>query len=641
MNRKKVQEEIGELIKLLFKEKEEDLRQYKQRMQNTSFEERRKNGVCWYPVWIEKSSYSSAERLMVRVSRKPEHRDPHLFQPGKLVSFFSNGHDNSEDSEAVNGVVNMVRDHEMLITLHADDQPDWIYDGKLGVQLLFDENSYREMEKGLSQLLKAENDRVDELKQIILGEQEPLFKPKSPINLPELNPSQNEALNQALSANDVAIVHGPPGTGKTTTLIHTMVQVLKTETQILVCAPSNAAVDLIAEKLGEENIDVIRIGHPARVTKEILANTLDAKITRHTQYKELKSLKKSAEEYKKLGHKYKRNFGPEEREQRRLLLTEAKRFRAEANVLAGYIRNDILDKTRVIATTLVGANNPALQGKHFSTVFIDEAAQGLEPACWLPILKADKVVFAGDHHQLPPTIKSLEAAQSGLEVTLFEKAIQRNRADVMLREQYRMNELIMNFPSQQFYKGELIANENVKNWSMLPEDLPVEFIDTAGTGFFEHSNPESKSSMNREEMNLLFKHLNSYLESLQALKMIDSVQNIGIISPYKAQVSLMQEMYGNSFEKDIQQKIAINTIDSFQGQERDIIYISLVRSNEKGAIGFLQDTRRMNVAMTRARKKLVVLGDSATIGNHPFYNSFLDYVNEIGAYRSAFELIYS
>ena len=283
-----------------------------------------------------------------------------------------------------------------------------------------------------------------------------------------------------------------------------------------------------------------------------------------------------------------------------------------------------------------------IKGKEFTSVFIDEAAQGLEPATWLPIIKSKRVILAGDHCQLPPTIKSFEAAKDSLEVTLFEKAISRNDADVILAEQYRMNEKIMNFSNTHFYKGKLIANTEVADWLVFPEDLPVEFIDTAGCGFFEETHPENKSSFNQEEMELLFKHYTKYIEDLEVLQIADQLNNIGIISPYKAQVSLMQEIFlqRKPVSEEIMKLTAINTIDSFQGQERDVVYISLVRSNEKGEIGFLSDTRRMNVAITRARKKLVIIGDSATIGNHPFYNELINYVNEIGAYRSAFELLY-
>ena len=295
----------------------------------------------------------------------------------------------------------------------------------------------------------------------------------------------------------------------------------------------------------------------------------------------------------------------------------------------------------MIASTLVGANNYNLKGMHFHSVFIDEAAQALEPACWIPILKSDRVIFAGDHFQLPPTIKSFDAAVNGLEITLFEKAIKRNKADVMLKEQYRMNENIMNFSNRYFYKDQLQANEQVKYWRIFGDDHPLEFIDTAGTGYFEQIEQETKSSFNKEEANLVFKHLEDYFQLVELHGGQELISNIGIISPYKAQVSLLQDLFDEKYANasEIINKTAINTVDSFQGQERDIIYISMVRSNEKGEIGFLTDTRRMNVAMTRAKKKLVIIGDSATIGNHPFYEKFLDYINEIGAYRSAFEMI--
>ncbi|HEX3008040.1 MAG TPA: AAA domain-containing protein, partial [Bacteroidales bacterium] len=303
--------------------------------------------------------------------------------------------------------------------------------------------------------------------------------------------------------------------------------------------------------------------------------------------------------------------------------------------------NDIISKAKVIACTLVGANSYVLKGKRYRTVFIDEAAQALEPACWIPIIKAERVVFAGDHCQLPPTIKSFEASRSGLANTLFEKAIKRNKADVMLMEQYRMNNEIMTFPSRHFYNNQLKANKAVAEGKIFSEDLPVEFIDTAGSGFFEQTDEETRSIYNQEEANLLIQHFTQYTSQLEALNITQQVRDVGIISPYKAQVSLLQDSLNGAtiFPDHITENLNINTVDSFQGQERDIIYISLVRSNEKGEIGFLSDTRRMNVAMTRARKKLVIIGDSAAIGQHPFYDKLLDYINEIGAYRSAFEFM--
>lgn len=642
MDQRNIREELKKLRALLKLEKKEDLDQYKIKMAGTSYIEQRKQGVCWYPVKLEKSRFDTGERLLVKVSRSTEHKETHLFQSGKLVSLFSNAGTNKEDNETVSAVVNYVREHEMLITLNAFDFPDWIHDGKLGIQLMFDENSYREMEKTIHYLIETEEKRINILLHKILGEQEAEFSNEKFEPLPGLNASQNEALQKVLNAKDLAIIHGPPGTGKTTTMVEAILQTLERESQVLVCAPSNAAADLLVEKLSERGIYVLRIGHPARVTEEILNTTMDARIAHHPNFRDLKLMRRQIEEYQKMGRKYKRNFGPAEREQRKLLLSEAARLKEEADQLSFYISRDIISKARVIASTLVGANNPSIAGLRYQTVFIDEAAQALEPASWIPITKASRVIFAGDHHQLPPTIKSREAALQGLEITLFEKAIQRNSADVMLREQYRMNTLIMNFSGKEFYHNQLIANKNVATWKIFEGDLPMEFIDTAGCGFFEETDRETLSSFNPEEADFLIKHLQLYLTELELMNKIAEISGIGIISPYKAQTSLISGTIekNKDFNPEILEKLSVNTVDSFQGQERDVVYISLVRSNENGTIGFLSDTRRMNVAMTRARKKLVIIGDSATICNHPFYAKLFDYVNDNHCYRSAFEILY-
>lgn len=634
---KDIQEELKNLLILLKKEKDADLQQYRQKMAGTSLKERRKQGVCWYPIQLEKTKYDAGERLIVKISRPSEHTDAHLFQSGKLISLFSAAGGQGDYDDAVNGVVNNVTKTHMHITMNVDELPAWLHHGQLGVQLLFDENAYREMERTLTSLLNTKEDRITAFKKILLGDQAAQFTNHETIRDLGLNDSQNAALHQIHNAQDVAIIHGPPGTGKTTTVVQAILETLKSEDQVLVCAPSNAAVDLLAEKLGEQKVEVLRIGHPARVTEEILSKTLDAKIANHKDFKDLKAMRKQSEEYFAMAGKFKRSFGHAEKKQRKALRDEARALKAQAEHLNYYIVNDIISKSQVIACTLVGANNQMLKGMSFETVFIDEAAQALEPASWIPILKSNRVVFAGDHCQLPPTIKSFEAAKAGLEVTLFEKAIQRNRADTMLQEQYRMHEDIMNFSSRLFYKDQLIANEMVKNWKVYAEDQTVEFIDTAGCGYFEQIDPETRSSFNKEEADLLFRHLNNYLMSLDAMEKNDELTSVGIISPYKAQVVNMQELLAEmELDEATAKKIAVNTIDSFQGQERDVIYISLVRSNENGEIGFLSDTRRMNVALTRARKKLVVIGDSATIGQHPFYEKFLDYINEVDAYHSAF-----
>lgn len=633
-----IEEELKSLRLLLKQEKEEELAQYNFKLSSTSLVERRKQGLCWYPVRIEKTSFDSGERLLVRISRPKKHQDSHQFQSGKPVRLFSNAANNHEE-DSVHGVVNFVKDLEMLITLNSDELPDWIYRGYLGVHLLFDEISYREMENALGYLLNTKDTRINQLKNILLGDSDAKFVQEKIIKTDTLNQSQNKALNLIANAQDVAIIHGPPGTGKTTTLVEAIAEVLKDEEQVLVCAPSNTAVDLLVEKLSEKQIEVLRIGNPARVTEEFLEKTLDTRIAHHMYYKELRTIRKKAEEFRNMAQKYKRNFGYEERQQRKLLYAEADKLRDEAEQLEFFISNDIISRARVIACTLVGSNSYALKGKRYKTVFIDEAAQALEPASWIPIIKAERVIFAGDHCQLPPTIKSHKAAVAGLNITLFEKAIKRNKADVMLTEQYRMNSQIMTFSSRMFYNGQLLANPAVANHKVFPDDLPVEFIDTAGCGFFEQEDSETHSISNQEEAVLLAKHFTRYVTLVDNSGFLENISDTGIISPYKAQVTLLQEaLAGNDLlPAYISGNLSINTVDSFQGQERDIIYISLARSNEKGEIGFLSDTRRMNVAMTRARKKLVIVGDSSTICTDPFYDRLLDYVNEIGGYRSAFE----
>ncbi len=632
-----INKELNKVAELLLLEKEEDLKQYKLKMANTSISERRKEGICWYPVNIERTKYSSGERLLVIIKRPENHKESHIFQSGKLVSIFSNAGNNSEIKNTVSGVINTVKKQEMVITLNSDAEPDWLHDGNVGVQLLFDENAYFEMMRALNIVINTEDDKLEQLKATLVGSEEPSFLEEEAVVIPTLNSSQNEAVNSVLNAEQLAILHGPPGTGKTTTLVEAITQTLKKEPQVMVCAPSNAAVDLLVEKLTQKNIKVVRVGHPARITDEILDLCLDAKIANHNSYKDLRAVKKQADEYRRQAQKYKRNFGPEEREQRKLLLKESSRLKDEADHLEHYIINDVLSSAQVIACTLVGASNYQIRDKKYSTVFIDEAGQGLEPATWIPITKADKIVFAGDHFQLPPTIKSIKAAKEGLSETLFEKVIKRNSCKVLLKEQYRMNHQIMQFSSEEFYDNQLIANSDIKEWTLFDDDLPVEFIDTAGCGFFEQVDKESKSTFNPEEADLLKKHFLQFTEIL-ATQNHSATFSAGIISPYKAQVNVLQNIF-EGYDNDII-KYSINTIDSFQGQEKDIIYISLARCNEKGEIGFLSDIRRMNVAMTRARKKLVIIGDSATIGNHKFYANFLDYINKIGAYKSAYEYLY-
>ena len=451
---------------------------------------------------------------------------------------------------------------------------------------------------------------------------------------------QQSAVAKIVAANELAIVHGPPGTGKTTTLVQAIKTLLQQEHgKILVTAPSNAAVDLLTEKLTDTGLNVVRIGNPARVNERQLAVALDSKIAAHPGAKEIKRLKKQAAEYRDLAHKYKRNFGPQEREQRKALFVEARNISAEVEKTEQYIIDDVLAKAQVITATLVGANHYSVRNLKYHTVVIDEAGQALEPACWIPVLKARKLVMAGDHCQLPPTIKSDQAAQEGLSKTLMEKCVKLHpEAVVLLEEQYRMHQTIMGFPSGEFYGNRLQAHATVAHRLLFPGDQPLLFIDTAGCGFDEKW--EGTSLSNPEEAHFLIKHVAHLVKELNAFFKPDNFPSIAVIAPYRHQVELLKEEV-RSFRilQEVAASISVNTIDSFQGQERDVVYISLTRSNAESSIGFLSEIRRMNVAMTRARKKLVVIGDSATLSQFPFYADFITYAQEHHAYQSAWELM--
>jgi ATP-dependent RNA/DNA helicase IGHMBP2 len=636
-----VKEQLLRTLELIKLERQADLEQYRQKVLLRSLSQRTKEGTTWYPVSLKRNYIGTGERLIIEVERTNHLDQPHSFQSGKLVSVFSNASSKPE-KEHIQGVINYVRDNTMVITLNSDDYPEWLEDGMLGVDVMFDEMTYREMEFALNQVIQAEGNRVAHLRSLLLGTDKAgvLHKTVHLDGVTILNDSQLEALKKMLTAEDVAFIHGPPGTGKTTTLVQVIKFTIKDEKQVLVSAPSNAAVDLLVDKLSEQGLHVIRIGHPARVTEQTLSKTLDARISAHPNYQELRSLRKQMEQSRAQAFKYKRNYGYHEKQQRRLLLQEAKALKADADMLEFYIVNDLLQNTDAICCTLVGTSHPVLRGKKFKTAFIDEAGQALEPASWIPLLKSERVIFAGDHQQLPPTIKSVEAAREGLAKTLFEKGIEKQpHTASMLQVQYRMNEQIMRFPSDYFYEGKLIAHESVRTALLRPHQSPVEFIDTAGCGYNETQDPETLSRFNEEEAQLLIHQVEKLVEEIGNNTWIEEQITLGIITPYRAQVEHLQKLAENSpILETLQSLININTVDAFQGQERDVIAISFVRSNDKGEVGFLGDIRRTNVAMTRARKKLLMIGDSATLGSHPFYLKLLDFVQQEGFYKSAFEI---
>jgi ATP-dependent RNA/DNA helicase IGHMBP2 len=620
------------LLGLLKTEKEADRQTFLKQTENTNAADRRSSGLSWYPVAIRGTEITRGDYLSVELERTTHKDLAHQMRFGSSAALFSN-HD---PKDRVTGTITYVGNDRMKITLLTEELPDWASDGKLGVDLLFDDYSYSEMQTTLKQASALQDKPEGHLTRVLIGLEEPKFTTlNQPIQTRGLNIFQHAAVQQIVTAQHLAIVHGPPGTGKTTTLVQAINAILKTgEKQILVVAPSNTAVDLLSEKLTETGLNVLRIGNPARVSDRLLSLTLDGKMANHPEMREVKKLKKLAAEFKNMAHKYKRSFGKAERDQRKALFDEAHRIMKDAGKTEQYIIDDLVSKAQIITATLVGADHYTIKDLKFDTVVIDEAGQALEPACWIPILKAKRIVLAGDHQQLPPTVKSAEAAKNGLTTTLLEKCVALYpQAVTLLEEQYRMNTQIMGFSSLKFYNNKLQANTLVTNQLLVPDDKPFTFVDTAGAGYDERQ--EGTSTANPDEAGFVLKHLELLLTN-QFNK--TNSPSVAIISPYKEQIrELKAQLADLPALQEYLDKIDVNTIDSFQGQERDVVYISLTRSNSEGVIGFLSDYRRMNVAMTRARKKLVMIGDSATLGQSIFYADLITYVENLGGYESVWD----
>jgi hypothetical protein len=649
---------FNELTRVLKIEQAEDRRLYQEQAESASIAVRREAGVAWYPIAVRDTELTRGDYLSVEVERTTHQDLAHQLRFGAPAALFSN-HDPANDR--VEGTISFQGGNRLKLTLHTDELPDWARDGKLGIDLLFDDNSYTEMFSALRQAAAlAEKREEGRLVRILTGPTPPVFGEEtaaassgqsgavaSPAPGIPLNPSQQAAVRKILSAADVAIVHGPPGTGKTTTLVAAIKALTqRDEGPVLVVAPSNAAVDLLSEKLADTGLNVLRIGNPAKVSDKLLSFTLDSRMAEHSAMKEVKKIKKRAAEFKDMAHKYKRSFGPAEREQRKALFDEARNLMKEVERTEQYILDDIIGKARVITATLVGANHYTIRNLRYTTVVIDEAGQALEPACWIPILKASRLVLAGDHCQLPPTVKSQEAARGGLSTTLLEKCVALHpEAVTLLEEQYRMHQRIMGYSSQVFYEKRLKAHATVSGHTLFEGDAPLAFIDTAGCGFDER--PEGPGITNPEEAAFLVRHVSRLLSDMAArgdrgsgptARPGSALPSVAIISPYRNQVHLLQELVAASPAlREWGDRLSVNTIDSFQGQERDIVYIGMTRSNADSRVGFLADIRRMNVAMTRARKKLVVIGDSATLSRVPFYEGFIGYAQQHEAYQSAWE----
>jgi ATP-dependent RNA/DNA helicase IGHMBP2 len=601
---------LKEVLSLINIERLADEAAFRSLTVGTGAAQRRTLGLCWYPIAIRNTEPTRGDYLSVEVERTTHKDIQHQIRFGSSVALFSN-HDTAN---RLNGTVTYIGADRMRITLLTEELPDWASDGKLGIDLLFDNHSYNEMQAALKLAEKTDSHLI----KVLTGSESATVDAVVYTN-PSLNSSQQKAVANILGARELAIVHGPPGTGKTTTLVAGINALIEQgESRILVVAPSNTAVDLLSEKLDEIGLNVLRIGNPVRVTERLQRLTLESRMAEHSQIKDVKKLKKNASEFKNMAHKYKRNFGKAEREQRKALFDEAHRITRDATKIEEFISDDVISKAQVITATLVGANHYTIKNLKFNTVIIDEAGQALEPAAWIPILKAQRVVMAGDHLQLPPTVKS---RQEGLATTLLEKCVaQQPQTVTLLEEQYRMNSKIMGFSSLKFYKSRLVAHESVANRVLNESDRPFTFIDTAGAGYEEQS--EGTSTINADEGAFVVRHITSmnYADTL----------SVAVIAPYKEQVNLLKELLANT-------PVEVNTVDGFQGQERDIVYISLTRSNSDGVIGFLNDYRRMNVAMTRARLKLVMIGDSATLGQTPFYAELIAYAESFNGYESVWE----
>ena len=635
--------ELTHLRHLIQLERDEERRLHLEVIQAMPLVQRVKKGFSWYPLQVTESGYGIGGRPEVTLVREGE--ESHQFRAGTSVNLFTtqplaNGPQRS-------GVIKYVKKQKMVVVLGGEDLPDWLQAGGVGVDLMFDERTYVEMDRAIQTLEMAEGGRIAELRDVLMGTRRAEYNPipdDTVAHLGHLNDSQRSAVAHVLGARHVGLIHGPPGTGKTTTLVAAVKELLKTEDRILFCTPSNSAADLVTLRLTDQNVRVVRTGNISRVEEDVLRHTLDVQIAEHPDTVQVKKLRKEAADLRRKAGKAKgRNKG--------IMYRDAGRLNGWAKQLEDRTLDHTLDTAEVVVCTLVGAAASILSGHEFKTCIIDEAAQALEPATWIPILKSSRVILAGDPFQLPPTVKAKQAEKEGFNITLLEKCLVEdiakkaglsrasNRAErldnALLQVQYRMNEPIMGYSNEYFYDGKLRAADLVAGRSLpsVPLAESVVFIDTAGTGFEEKLHPQFKSRYNEGEIGLLIEHL---LDLKGKIPHDERLPSVAVISPYREQIiraeeALEDEPRAGDF------RITVNTVDGFQGRERDVVYVSLVRSNTRGEIGFLADYRRMNVALTRARKYLIVIGDSGTVGNDAFFQGFLDYVEKHGLYQTAWE----
>ena len=622
-----------ELLRVEYQEEKEA---YRLHTQNMGLARQVTRGDAWYPLSMGRTYYNSLNQYCIEVTRKADEEIDHNFEYGKPVVFFRAEAPEGDLKRAsgiryfnFTGTVSYVDGDRMVIAIPEGHTLE-LQNSQLplGVQLFFDETSYRMMFDALERVINAKGTRLAYLRDLFYGRQRAEVFTFDAMRFPWLNTSQERAVNDVLRAKDVRVLHGPPGTGKTTTLVEAINETLMRETQVLVCAQSNTAVDWISEKLVDCGIPVLRIGNPTRVNDKMLSFTYEHRFADHPDYPKLWQVRRDMREMRRRRREKAEHFHQK--------LDRLKELAVELEVR---ITGDIFGQVRVIASTLVGAGNKLLDGKRFGTVFIDEAAQALEAACWIPIRRASRVILAGDHCQLPPTVKSLQALKGGLGKTLMERIVENKPESVSLLEvQYRMNDEIMQFSSDYFYQGRMKSAPEVAHRLIHEGDAPILWFDTSTIELGEDEQNDFKEKfvgetfgrINKGEANLTLSLLQIYFQRVGKQRILNDRIDVGIISPYRAQVQYLKRLIKKrAFFKPFRHLISVNTVDGFQGQERDVILISLVRANDMGQIGFLRDLRRMNVAITRARMTLFILGDAPTMTRHPFYRRLYDYIQEV------------
>lgn len=638
MEIQKAQAELQELIRLTGIERAEEIRQFELNVASRTITEKRDSGVTWHPVQVTEQGFGMGGDAYIIVERTRDLDKPHQLKSGNLVSVSTWQQGAKKEEEK--GAVDYIHKNRMKVILYRKDLPDWLSTGGIAVELLADERTFREMETAIREVMKADqHTRLSHLRNILLGYEKAAIDPEIEFHsgsLLGLNETQISAVRQITTTADVAVIHGPPGTGKTTTLVHAIRYLTEQQRslRILVCAPSNAAADLLTERIAAHGLHVTRTGNLSRIDEELVKHSLQGQLSTHPESKHIKRVRTEADQARREATRFRRSFGQDERKERRLLMQEAKSLAAWAKDIEDKLIEQILDNSQVIVCTLVGAASNFIRDRIFDYVVIDEAAQALEGATWIPVRYARKVVLVGDPLQLPPTVKSMEAARQGLSITLLEKYMLRHTDAQLLDVQYRMHEVIMGFSNDYFYNGQLKAAPGVAQMTLpIGGQEPLTFIDTTGCGFSEEQLENNLSKFNSGEFFILREYLYQLIYAYAPAQLPPT----GIISPYKEQVEYIRKAIAEDALLTTVEDLRVNTIDGFQGQENDIICISLVRCNEKSEIGFLSDYRRMNVALTRARQKLIVIGDSGTLCNDRFYAEFITYCELHGAYHSAWE----